>query len=90
MEPDENEAVDKDQSANSIKTPKVTRYEQVITYSLWFTFGWFGAHHFYLKRDRHAFVWFWTLGGFGVGWLAEVINLNSYILQSKYEERYYN
>lgn len=47
---------------------------------LWLVFGWLGAHHFYLGRDRHAFVWLWTIGGcFGIGWLAEIVRLQSYV-----------
>ena len=47
---------------------------------LWLTLGWFGAHHFYLGRDRHGFVWLVTLGGgFGVGWLAEIWRLPEYV-----------
>ena len=51
----------------------------VLTCLLWLTLGWLGAHHFYLGRDRHAFVWLVTLGGgFGIGWLAEIWRLPEY------------
>lgn len=56
-----------------------------LTYFLWLTAGCFGLHHFYLGRDRHAFVWLWTLGGLGVGWLAEVFSLSRYIRESDME-----
>lgn len=50
-----------------------------LTYVLWLFGGIFGCHHFYLRRDRHAFVWWTTLGGFGVGWLGEVLRLPRYV-----------
>jgi len=55
-------------------------YKTWVTYFLWLILGWFGAHHFYLKRSRHAFVWIWTLGGgFGVFWFLELFCLNDYV-----------
>ena len=51
-----------------------------VAYFLWATLGWFGAHHFYLKRDRHAFVWLCTLGGyFGLGWFRDLWRLPHYV-----------
>lgn len=57
------------------------------SYLLWLTFGWFGAHHLYLGRDRHAFVWFWTLGGFLVGWLSEFWRIPDYVWTANAKER---
>ncbi|EEC16025.1 chaperone protein DNAj, putative, partial [Ixodes scapularis] len=52
----------------------------LLTYVLWLTGGWFGAHHFYLGRDRHAFVWWMTLGGyFGIGWLRDLWRIPEYV-----------
>ena len=34
-----------------------------ITYLLWLIGGWIGLHHFYLRRDKQAFLWWSTLGG---------------------------
>jgi len=52
----------------------------LVTYLLWMMFGWSGAHHFYLRRYRHGFVWLWTLGGCcGLGWLLEFWRLPCYI-----------
>ena len=61
----------------------------VVTYLLWLTLGWFGVHHFYLGRDRHAFVWLWTLGGCcGIGWILELFHLHSYVeLSNGYETK---
>lgn len=33
-----------------------------IAYVLWLFGGIFGLHHIYLRNDRHAFVWWCTLG----------------------------
>lgn len=64
-------------------------YSTVLTYFLWLTAGWFGLHHFYLRRDRHAFVWLWTLGGgCGIGWLIEFFHLHRYVRASNMEEKY--
>ena len=54
-----------------------------LAYFLWFFFGIFGVHHFYLKRDRQAFVWWSTLGGvFGLGWIRDFWRLPSYVRQA--------
>lgn len=54
-------------------------------YLLWMFGGIFGVHHFYLKRDRHAFVWWTTLGGFGVGWLGEIFRIPRYVRDANEE-----
>lgn len=51
----------------------------IVTYFLWLFGGLFGVHHFYLRRDRHAFVWWTTLGGFGIGWLGEIFRIPRYV-----------
>ncbi|XP_046377640.2 dnaJ homolog subfamily C member 22-like [Haliotis rufescens] len=52
----------------------------VVAYILWLFGGVFGLHHFYLKRDRHAFVWWATLGGIcGLGWIRDVWRLPEYV-----------
>ena len=51
-----------------------------ITYVLWLFFGAFGLHHFYLGRDRQAFVWWSTFGGlFLVGWFRDLWRIPSYV-----------
>lgn len=51
-----------------------------VTYLLWLTVGWLGIHHLYLGRDRQAFVWWMTLGGyFGLGWIRDLWRLPEYI-----------
>lgn len=55
------------------------RKSVIWAYVLWLFGGIFGVHHFYLRRDRHAFVWWTTLGGFGVGWLGEIFRIPRYV-----------
>ena len=47
-------------------------------------------HHFYLKRDRHALVWFCTFGGFLFGWLRDFIKIPDYVRHSNEDETWVN
>ncbi|KAJ0184062.1 hypothetical protein K1T71_000485 [Dendrolimus kikuchii] len=58
-----------------------------IAYFLWLFGGLFGAHHFYLGRDKQAFVWFTTLGSFKVGWLGDVSRIPRYVRQANEDPR---
>lgn len=60
-------------------------YDTLTVYLYWLFFGWFGLHHFYLRRDRHAFVWFWTCGGFVFGWLFELWRIPDYVRTANVE-----
>ncbi|KAL8579373.1 hypothetical protein ACOMHN_026738 [Nucella lapillus] len=62
----------------------------VTAYILWFFLGIFGVHHFYLKRDRQAFVWWATLGGFfGLGWFRDFWHLPRYVKEANEDEKGY-
>lgn len=51
-----------------------------IAYFLWLIGGFVGLHHLYLHRDRHAFIWWCTLGGyFGIGWISEIFLIPEYV-----------
>lgn len=64
---------------------KMAKY-LLVAYALWLVFGWLGVHHFYMRRDRHALVWFFTLGGcFGVGWLRDFVRIPDYIDEANEE-----
>lgn len=52
----------------------------MIAYVLWLVGGWSGLHHFYLGRDRQAFIWWSTFGGcFGLGWFRDLWRIPEYI-----------
>ncbi|XP_067933292.1 dnaJ homolog subfamily C member 22-like [Watersipora subatra] len=56
-----------------------TKYVTV-AYILWFFFGWLGVHQFYVRRDRHAFFTWATLGGaFGISWLRDFFYIPTYV-----------
>ncbi|KAK6184907.1 hypothetical protein SNE40_007261 [Patella caerulea] len=44
-------------------------------YLLWFPLGWIGLHHFYLRRYIWGFIYFFTFGLLGVGWLIDFCRL---------------
>ncbi|ESO98302.1 hypothetical protein LOTGIDRAFT_159102 [Lottia gigantea] len=46
---------------------------------LWFPFGIFGLHHFYLGRHGWGLLYFSTLGLLGIGWFVDLFRLNSFI-----------
>nr|CAI5850414.1 unnamed protein product [Callosobruchus analis] len=48
-------------------------------YLYWLFGGIFGVHLFYLERDIHAFLTWSTLGGYGLGWLADVTKIPRYV-----------
>ncbi|XP_059575295.1 dnaJ homolog subfamily C member 22 isoform X1 [Alligator mississippiensis] len=54
----------------------------LVALALWALGGPVGLHHFYLGRDNHALLWLLTLGGFGVGWLAEPWCLPGWVAQA--------
>lgn len=51
----------------------------MVAYGLWAVGGPLGLHHLYLGRDSHALLWMLTLGGFGFGWVREVIRIPAYV-----------
>ncbi|EDV38321.1 uncharacterized protein Dana_GF21821 [Drosophila ananassae] len=60
-----------------------------IAYLCWLFGGVFGLHHLYLHRDRHAFVWWCTLGGYaGVGWLGEIFLIPEYVRDANEDPRF--
>lgn len=58
----------------------IERKSWFIAFVLWLFGGFFGLHHFYLHRDRHAFITWATLAGyFGFGWFIDLFKLSSYV-----------
>lgn len=61
----------------------------LVAYILWLFGGIFGAHHIYLHRDRHAFAWWCTLGGyFGIGWIFEVFKIPAYVRDANEDPKF--
>jgi TM2 domain-containing membrane protein YozV len=50
-----------------------------IAYILWFFFGIFGAHRFYLEKTGTGILYLCTLGIFGVGWLIDLFKLGDQV-----------
>ncbi|KOB77424.1 DnaJ-18 [Operophtera brumata] len=78
-------------SANGVGVvlnPNPSKKSVFVAYLLWLFGGIFGMHHYYLGRDRHGFVWWTTLGGFGVGWLGEVLKVRKYVLDANEDHKY--
>ena len=44
------------------------------SYALWLL-GFFGMNHFYLKRWNWGLFYFFTVGGFGLGWVLDLIRI---------------
>lgn len=58
-------------------------------YVLWLFGGLVGAHHLYLERDAHAFVYFSTFGGVGgIGWLRDIYRIPSYVADANEDARF--
>jgi DnaJ family protein C protein 22 len=48
----------------------------ILTYIFWAFGGWFGLHHFYLGRDKQAFVWWSLVAGYGgLGWVVDLFRI---------------
>lgn len=59
-----------------------------VAYFLWLTGGLLGVHHFYLRRDRQAFIWWSTLGGFCFGWFGDLFNIPKYVREANDDPKY--
>lgn len=44
-------------------------------YLIWILFGLLGGHHFYMKRFKAGFLYMFTFGCLGVGWLVDIIRI---------------
>lgn len=61
----------------------------VTAYICWLFGGIFGVHHLYLGRDRQAFVWWSTLGGyFGVGWLHDLFYIPAMVRDTNEDPKF--
>lgn len=71
-----------------VQNPNHPKKSVYVAYFLWLFGGIFGMHHYYLGRDRHGFVWWTTLGGFGVGWIGEVLKVQKYVKDANEDEKF--
>ncbi|XP_066138257.1 dnaJ homolog subfamily C member 22 [Euwallacea fornicatus] len=72
----------------STVTDAASKKSLILAYILWFFGGVFGLHLFYLDRDAHAFLTWSTLGGYGLGWLADVTKIPRYVREYNNDPRY--
>jgi len=48
-------------------------------YILWFFFGFFGIHKFYLNKVGMGIIYLFTFGLFGIGWFIDLFTLGSQV-----------
>lgn len=60
----------------------------ILAYVFWLFGGIFGLHLFYLGRDSHAFLTWSTLGGYGLGWLADITKIPRYVREANGDPRF--
>lgn len=62
-----------------------------VAYLCWMFGGLFGLHHFYLGRDKHAFITFATCGGyFTLGLFRDLWRLPEYVKDANNDLKYIN
>ncbi|KAK3094594.1 hypothetical protein FSP39_003756 [Pinctada imbricata] len=74
-------------NANNEKKDESTETKSTLmtyAFSLWFT-GILGGHHFYLRRYFFGFVYFFTFGLAGVGYLADIIRVPILVMRKNKE-----
>lgn len=64
---------------NLTRAPRLARRPRRSAYALWAIFGLFGAHRFYVGRPVSGFVWMFTVGLFGVGWVIDFFLLPQFV-----------
>ncbi|XP_012279311.1 dnaJ homolog subfamily C member 22 [Orussus abietinus] len=80
---------DREKAKTRNEGPARKRKSVFVAYVFWLFGGVFGAHHVYLERDDHAFVWFCTLGGyFGIGWLRDLFKIPGYVADANEDPEY--
>lgn len=73
----------------SVKVDSPNKKSKLVAYFLWLIGGIFGAHHIYLERDKQAFVWTCTLGGYcGFGCLRDLFRIPSYVAEYNADPRW--
>lgn len=62
---------------------------KVVAYLLWFFFGIFSAHRFYLKKYGTAIFYLLTLQLFGIGWIYDAFELGRMVERYNLMRGYY-
>ncbi|XP_015176017.1 PREDICTED: dnaJ homolog subfamily C member 22 [Polistes dominula] len=58
-------------------------------YVFWLFGGFIGAHHIYLDRDDHAFLYISTFGGYlGLGWFWDIFKIPSYVVDANDDPKF--
>ena len=63
----------------------------LLAYLLWLPpMGWFGLHHFYMRRDLHGFLMLTTFGGFVAGYIRDLFCISRFLKESRRDKEYQN
>ena len=70
------------QDVRIIRTIPGEKKSIIEAYLLWIIFGFFGAHHFYLKRIEFGIVYFFSFGLLGCGWVIDMFRMPYLVSQT--------
>lgn len=51
-------------------------------------FGYLGVHRFYAGKKATGFLWLFTLGLCGIGWIVDIVLILQDVARGKYEKKY--
>ncbi|KAI1291904.1 DnaJ -like protein subfamily C member 22 [Halotydeus destructor] len=69
-----------DQTDQKVNMEEKKKKSLWMTYLCWLIGGWWGLHHFYLERDRHAFITWMSIGCyFGAGLFRDLWRIPVYV-----------
>ena len=58
---------------NSVVVASVSKKSKMVALLLCIFLGWFGAHRFYVGKNRTGILYLFTFGLFGIGWIIDII-----------------
>ncbi len=61
--------------SSSSSAPRTSRKNKWIAFVICYIFGIFGGHYFYVGRPGKGFLYLFTLGLFGFGWIVDIIRI---------------
>tara|TARA_B110000438_G_scaffold303292_1_gene364128 strand:+ start:357 stop:719 length:363 start_codon:yes stop_codon:yes gene_type:complete len=62
--------------------PQTGSKDVVVAYLLWFFLGLIGGHRFYLGHVGLGILYFFTFGGFGIGWIIDALIMPQLVRQA--------